>query len=221
MSHPRTKTRPRLSDVAADHVRELIVSGQLTPGEYVRPEILAEELGISATPAREGLLTLQSEGFLRVEPRKGFAVAALSTDDVVDVYTGQALIGGELAARAAERVTDTEIEELERIQHDLENAADERDLEAVEALNHDFHRRVYHIAGSPKLRWMIRSTLGYAPRKFFPAVEGWPEASAHDHQEIIARLRDRDPDGAREAMAQHVRNAGILLAEHLSAQKAD
>ena len=67
---------------------------------------------------------------------------------------------------------------------------------------------------------MIRSTLGYAPRKFFPAVEGWPEASAHDHQEIIARLRDRDPDGAREAMAQHVRNAGILLAEHLAGQKA-
>ena len=120
MSHPRTKPRPRLSDVAADHVRELIVSGQLAPGEYVRPEILAEELGISATPAREGLLTLQSEGFLRVEPRKGFAVAALSTEDVLDIYTGQALIGGELAARAAERTTDSEIAELERIQRDLE-----------------------------------------------------------------------------------------------------
>ncbi|MCX5045429.1 GntR family transcriptional regulator [Aldersonia sp. NBC_00410] len=217
----RPQRRPRLSDVAADHVRELIVSGQLAPGEFVRPEILADDLGISATPAREGLLTLQSEGFLRVEPRRGFVVAALSTADIADVYTAQALLGGELAARAAAKATDAEVVELEKIQSDLESAAKVQDFEAVERLNHEFHRRVYLMADAPKLRWLVRATLGYAPRKFFAAVEGWPEASAHDHRAIIDRLRANDGRGAREAMAQHVHNAGDLLAEHLGARSVE
>jgi DNA-binding GntR family transcriptional regulator len=217
----RPQRRPRLSDVAADHVRELIVSGQLTPGTFVRPEVLAEDLGISATPAREGLLTLQSEGFLRVEPRRGFVVAALSTDDIIDVYTAQALLGGELAARAADKATETEVTELEKIQGQLEIAARKSDFDDVERLNHEFHRRVYLMADAPKLRWLVRATLGYAPRKFFAAVEGWPAASAHDHRAIIERLRANDAPGAREAMAQHVRNAGDLLAEHLGGSRGN
>lgn len=67
----RKRTPPlRLSDLAAAHVRELIVSGQLRAGEFIRPETVADDLGISATPAREGLLLLQTEGFLTIEPRK-------------------------------------------------------------------------------------------------------------------------------------------------------
>ncbi len=80
----RKRRRPRLSDEAAAHVRELIISGQLTAGEFVRPETVAHELDISATPAREGLLALQSEGFLRVEPRRGFLVSPLSAQDIRD-----------------------------------------------------------------------------------------------------------------------------------------
>jgi len=60
----RKRRRPRLSDEAAAHVRELIISGQLTAGEFIRPATVAQEFDISATPAREGLLALQSEGFL-------------------------------------------------------------------------------------------------------------------------------------------------------------
>ena len=216
-STPAHKPRPRLSDVAADHVRELIVSGQLAPGEYVRPEILAEELGISATPAREGLLTLQSEGFLRVEPRKGFAVAALSTDDIIDVYTGQSLIGGELAARAAERVTDIEIEELgadpERPREGRRRAVTSRPSRRSITI---FTGGSTSSPGSPKLRWMIRSTLGYAPRKFFPAVEGWPEASAArppgDHRPPARprpRRRTRGDGRARAQRRNTVRPAPL------------
>jgi DNA-binding GntR family transcriptional regulator len=48
--------RMRLSDEAAAHVRDLIVAGKLKGGEFIRPEAVAERLGISATPIREGLL---------------------------------------------------------------------------------------------------------------------------------------------------------------------
>ncbi|PEG37967.1 GntR family transcriptional regulator [Mycolicibacterium agri] len=210
----------RLSDVAAAHVRELIVSGQLRPGEFIRPETVAEELGISATPAREGLLQVQTEGFLTVSPRRGFTVAPLSSEDVRDVYDAQALLGGELTARAAKIIDAGRVDELEQIQAELEQAAADHDYDAVERLNHRFHATIYRLAGSPKIRWLIKNTLSYAPRKFFAAVEGWPEASAHDHRAIIEHLRANNADEARVAMENHIRKAGRLLAEHLAAQNA-
>jgi DNA-binding GntR family transcriptional regulator len=212
----RHRPLPRLSDLAADHVRELIVSGQLRPGEFIRPENIADELGISATPAREGLLQLQSDGFLAVEPRRGFAVTALSSADITDIYAAQALLAGELTARAATECTAEKLAELEDIQATLERAATDKDYGEVERLNHRFHETIYKVAGARKIRWLIKRTLAYAPRKFFAAVEGWPEASAADHRAIIEHLRSGDPERARAAMSQHICNAGRLLADHLA-----
>lgn len=206
------RRRPRLSDEAAEHVRELIVSGQLEPGQFIRPETMAAELDISATPMREGLLTLQSEGLLRVEPRRGFMVAPLSAADIEDVFTGQSLLAGELAARETSRMGDDDLDALAAIQAELEHAADTADYDEVERLNHVFHRMIYSAADSPKLSWMIKGSLNYAPRRFFASVEGWPQASAADHRAIIAGLRARDADKARAAMVAHIRNAGHLLA---------
>ncbi|QZH60298.1 GntR family transcriptional regulator [Mycolicibacterium farcinogenes] len=213
-----TNRRPpmRLSDVVAEHVRELIVSGQLQSGAFIRPEAVAEELGVSATPAREGLLQLQTEGFLSVEPRRGFMVTALSSDDIRDIYDAQALLGGELTARAATTITPAAVDELEGIQNALEKAAAAGDFDEEERLNHQFHALIYRLSGSRKMRWLIKTTLAYAPRKFFAAVDGWPEASAQDHRAIIEHLRANDPEKARAAMARHIRNAGALLAEHLA-----
>ncbi|MPZ62128.1 MAG: FCD domain-containing protein [Propionibacteriales bacterium] len=215
----RRRVRPRLSDEAATHVRELIVSGQLHTGDFIRPEAVAEELEISATPAREGLLLLQAEGFLEVEPRRGFRVTALSTKDVSDMFEAQALLAGELGARAAQNVTDAQLAELESLQDRLEAAAKDEDLDRVEELNFEFHRAVYFLADAPKIAWLLRSTLRYAPRRFYATIGGWPEATLHDHREIMTALRSGDVLAAREALSGHIRSAGRLLVEHLEAQE--
>ncbi|OZC55510.1 GntR family transcriptional regulator [Rhodococcus sp. 06-621-2] len=217
---PRRR-RLRLSDEAAAHVRERILAGQLRPGEFIRSESVADELDISATPAREGLLVLQSEGFLKVEPRRGFVVAPLESRDVADVFTAQALLAGELTARAADAATPDDVAALSDIQDRLEKAAATADYEEVERLNHSFHRAVYALADSPKLQWLVGSTLGYAPRKFFAAIAGWPEASAHDHRCIVELLASGNAEEARSAMTDHVLEAGRLLTDHLDRTRTD
>lgn len=213
------RKHPRLSDEAATHVRELIISGNLKPGEFIRPEAIADELGVSTTPAREGLLTLQSEGFLHVEPRRGFIVSPLSSDDVSDTFVAQALLAGELAARAAVNITARDVKVLTQIQERLEAAAKRDDLDEVEQQNYEFHRLIYRIADAPKILWLLRASLRYAPRRFYPTIGGWPQATIHDHHAILEALRKSDADAAREATNSHIRNAGRLLAEHLSAQR--
>lgn len=214
---PVKRLRPRLSDEAATHVRELIISGQIKAGEFIRSEAVADELGISATPAREGLLILQSEGFVKGVPRRGFLVSPLSRKDVSDTFAAQALLAGELASRAAVLLTDEELDDLSALHVRLEEAAKAGDLDAVEELNFDFHRRIYRGAQAPKIHWLLGATLGYAPRRFYAAIEGWPDSTIHDHHGVLRALHARDADAARAAMAEHVRTAGRLLEAHLTA----
>ena len=222
MSTPTSRARKplRLSDQAAGHVRERILAGELPAGTFIRPEVLAEELEISATPAREGLLTLVSDGFLRVEPRRGFVVVALAQRDIEDAYAAQALLAGELAARAAVRISTDELAELRALQDELAEASTRSDMLTHEARNHDFHRVIYAIADAPKIRWLLRATLNYAPRSTYAAIPGWPTEAVVHHEAILTALANRDANAARATMAAHITEAGRLLSAHLAQRRS-
>src|ERR1700728_299391 len=141
--------RGQLSDEVAGYVRELIMSGNLRPGEFVRQERIADELELSATPVREGLLLLRGEGFLELKPRRGFVVAPLSASDVRDLFTAQALLAGELVSRAALTLAPDGLVRLTDVHEALRQAAADGNGELVETLNHDFHRRINRSADAP------------------------------------------------------------------------
>src|SRR5690606_8410532 len=105
MSLTSNRSRLQLGDEAASYVRDLITSGTLAAGDHVQPEAVAEELGISSTPAREALQALRAEGFLNLAPRRGFTVAMVTGDDIRDMFLVQSWVAGELASRAAAAMT--------------------------------------------------------------------------------------------------------------------
>jgi DNA-binding GntR family transcriptional regulator len=212
--------RRQLSDEVASYVRELIMSGNLRPGDFIRQERIADELELSATPVREGLLSLRGEGFVELKPRRGFVVAPLSASDVRDLFTAQALLAGELVGRAAVRMGPDDLRELTDIHEALRRAAADGDGELVESLNHDFHRRINLAADAPRLAWMLSISTKFAPRRFFATIPGWSMASAQDHAAIIKGITDGDADGARAAMMQHMENAGELLAANFDSVDA-
>ena len=207
--------RLQLNDEAAGYVRELIMTGQLRPGDFIRLDEIARDLAVSTTPVREGMLALRGEGFVRLEPRRGFVVAPLSTKDIRDIFAAQATLAGELAARAATMMTSVEHDDLARLQDQLEAAAVAGEIVRLEALNHMFHRLINRAADAPKVAWLLSVGARYVPRRFYATVTGWPEASARDHAAVIASLAARDAEQARESMSGHVRHAGELLAQHL------
>lgn len=211
--------RRQLSDEVASHVRELIMSGRLRSGEFIRQERIAEELDLSATPVREGLLALKGEGFVLLKPRRGFVVAPLSASDVKDLFTAQALLAGELVVRAAARIDQEDMTELRSIHKMLERAASAGDGDLVEKLNHEFHRKINLTADAPRLAWMLSIATKFAPRRFFATIPGWSEASAKDHAAILTALAAHDRDAARTAMTRHVENAGELLAANFESSQ--
>jgi DNA-binding GntR family transcriptional regulator len=216
----RSRHRPQLGTEAASFVRDLIVSGQLQGGDFIRPESVAQELGISATPVREGLLALRTQGFVRLEPRRGFVVVPLTGDDIRDLFAGQALLAGELAARAAKRGDAAAFAGLEKLQLELEGAAERGDHEELEELNFQFHRAVNRLADAPKLAWLLGMAMSHVPVRFYSTIDGWPAATVHDHREILDAFRRGAAKAARQAMSEHIEHAGELLAIHIESGAA-
>lgn len=209
------RERRQLSQEVADYVRELIFSGKVRSGEFLRQDAIAEALDTSATPVREGLLALRGEGFVTLEPRRGFMVAPLTTEDIRDMFLAQAVIMSELTARATANLTDDIIEKLKASQEDRAAAAARVSPEGVDHANFDFHRLINLTAKSPKLVWILSMLLRYTPRGFYQGIPGWQEASANDHQMILDAIISRDADAARQAMSAHMQRAGEFLVQYL------
>ena len=201
-------------------MRDLIVSGQLQGGDFIRPETVAQELGFRATPVREGLLALRTQGFVRLEPRRGFVVVPLTGDDIRDLFAGQALLAGELAARAVKRSDAAAVADLEQLHADLEVAAERGNHDELEELNFEFHRAVNRLADAPKIAWLLGVAVCYVPVRFYSTIDGWPAATVHDHREVLDAFRRGASKAARSAMTEHIVHAGELLAIHIESGAA-
>lgn len=214
----RKRKRAHLSDEVASYIRDLIMSGEVRQGEFLRLERIAEGLGVSATPVREALLSLRGEGFVSLEAHRGFVVAPLSRQDVIDLFQVQADAAAELTGRTAGRIDPEVVERLAGVQEQLAEASRRGAAEEMEELNFQFHRIIYQAADSPKLTWVLGSVARYAPRRFYAGIHGWQGASVAEHGTIIDALRRRDAEQARSAMRGHVTHAGHLLVAHLESR---
>src|SRR5579863_3507931 len=131
-----TVTHRSLKDLAAAHIRELILTGKLAPGTKVDQDQISEALGISRLPVREALIELAQESLIDAVPRRGAFVARLEREDIIDHYRIYGLIAGLAASRAAGAIRPDELVALRSI-----NAAFSAATTAQEKadLNHEFH----------------------------------------------------------------------------------
>ncbi|MYV97766.1 GntR family transcriptional regulator [Streptomyces sp. SID3343] len=210
--------RQQLSEEVASYVRELIISGEVRPGEFLRMEPIAEAVGVSNTPVREGLVALSSEGFIELVPRRGFVVTAFSRQDVRDLFWVQAQLGGELAARAAKDITAEQLDELESIVKMQEAAAEAGDEEAMVEHGHAFHRQINLAADSHRLSLLLRSVVRHLPNRFYVSIEGRVAATREEHPLILEALRRRSARMARSLMEQHILESADHLIEMLEAR---
>ncbi|HZQ32580.1 MAG TPA: GntR family transcriptional regulator [Mycobacterium sp.] len=188
------RRREQLSDEVAGHLRASIMVGSLRPGTFVRLDETAVQLGVSITPVREALRTLRGEGMVVLEPHRGHVVAPLSRQDVDDIFWLQATIARELAATAAERITDAEIDELSCRADELADAAADADTDAIVAAEFAFHRTFNHASGRIKLAWFLLHVARYMPPLIYAEDPNWAALAVENHRRLVAALRRRDSD---------------------------
>ncbi|MFD4369057.1 GntR family transcriptional regulator [Rhodococcus sp. NPDC058521] len=219
---PALRRRPQLSEDVADHVRGLIMSGEIRPGDFVRLDETAADLGVSVTPVREALLTLRGEGMVELVPHRGYKVSPLSRDDVRDIFWLQGVIAVELAGRAARVITAEDIDQLERFGNGLRSAVQRRDVGEIEHYEFEFHRHLNVVAGAGKLAWFLHNAVRYTPHRLYAADLTWGELAVDCHDRLITALRTGDfaqvteqtrrqfDDGA-DRLTKHLDSAGIWV----------
>ncbi len=203
---------------AAEQIRDAIVDGRLEPGQRLKEEQLARELGISRTPVREALVLLQAEGLVDAFPNRGSTVRTYSRRDLEEMYELRELLEGHAARRAAERVLDGELVALRASCARFSTLVQGRDVRALVAENSVFHQAILVAAGSDRLTSMLREVVSL-PLVYRSYVWYSPEqaaASRDYHYELVETFERRDAAAAETTMRRHIRDARDVLVAHFA-----
>ena len=195
-----------LYEEVAELLRQRIFRRELEPGSWIDEVKLAQEYGISRTPLREALKVLAAEGLVTMKVRRGAYVTEVSEQDLAEVYHLLALLESDAAAVVAQRATEAELKELQKLHKELESAV--KDRERFFAVNERFHMRLLDLAAN---RW--RNQMVADLRKVMKLnrhnsllKSGRIQESLAEHAAIMQALASRDAEAARQRMQDHFRN---------------
>ena len=207
----------RASDIAYDKIRSHLLSGEVSPGEQLTEEKLAEITGVSRTPVRDAVRRLESEMLLVRNESKRIFVADWSRDDIDEMFTLRQMLEGHAAERAAHRITREQIDRLDEVNRELREAVELTEPDGASFLNANriFHEIITDAAQSPRLKQVLgmlvetpvvlRTARNYS-------IEDLKQ-SARDHDELISAFRAGDAGWARAVMGSHLRRAFHTFAD--------
>ncbi|MEM1378462.1 MAG: GntR family transcriptional regulator [Pseudomonadota bacterium] len=201
----------KASDRAYDTIRGMILSGELSSGDALREEALAQRCDVSRTPVREALRQLEMDLMVRRTESQRSYVADWSMDDVADAFELRAMLESHAARRAATRITDLQIEELKSCNKAIFTAISQpkADVSTFLDRNRDFHALVLKAAGSPRLTSLLGALIEQ-PVVWRTAHHYDPEAftcSHREHADLIVAFERRDGPWAETVMAGHIQRA--------------
>jgi DNA-binding GntR family transcriptional regulator len=198
---------PRLVELVAAELRRLIVTGHWPQGERLVEGRVAEQLGVSRNPVREALRSLEAEGFVVLEPRRGARVAVLDAAEVGHLMEVRGALEELAAGLAARRRTDAHVAELTGLVAKGRAVAAGTDLAELPALNTRFHQLLTEASANPQLDALIgplrdRIQWVYSTRVRERAPSSWEE-----HAAIAAAIAEGDEGGARRLAGEHIASA--------------
>jgi DNA-binding GntR family transcriptional regulator len=207
------------SAAATELIRNAIIEGRLEPGQRLKEEELARELGVSRTPVREALLMLQAEDLVVATPNRGATVRVHDAKDLGDLYELRALLEGYAARRAAERISAEQIHSLHESCERFDALSPDDDLRGLVRENLLFHNTILEIADSPRLAAMVRKVielpLVYNSYRWYSPDQ--KRISVHYHRQIVKAFANADTDRAELIMKEHLFEARDLLVSHVLA----
>lgn len=218
-------TRQTLSRDVYAQLRELLISGQMMPGEQISLRNIAAALGVSVMPVREAVHRLVAEQALELTPNRALRVPTMSISQFGEITRIRVNVEGLATAQATERIEKDQLVRLqalhERFAAEMEKA--KPDGAKVIAMNQAFHFAIYEAAQMPMLLQMIETLwlrigpiLNHDLRSGSKRV-GERVAVKH-HDELLDALRRGDSDAACmalrgdiESAAAYIVSAGVLL----------
>jgi len=192
-------TRRLLRQDIYDVVLTRVLDGSFAPGSRVRDTAVAEQLGVSRTPAREALVRLAQDGFLDADAGKGFRVRRLDSREVQEIYPVVATLEC-MALEMSVPLLAATVAKLDSLNHEIEECLDDP-VRRIH-LDEDWHRELLRRCDNQRLLSLI---AGLKQRMRVYEYDYWrntrlAETSTHEHAEIAHALAANDLKSATELL---------------------
>lgn len=198
---------------ALERLRRAVVAGELRPGDRIRQEEVAAELGVSVASVREALTVLEQEGQVRYAPRRGYFVAELDIADLEEIYDLRRVLETRAARLALPAVDAAALARMREAAAACVLAADAVDVVAELDANRRFHFALLDAPGRPHSMRLIRllwdATEPY--RALYYSAPEERQSSLAAHERILAAVADRDPDRLVAELDAHREEALTVL----------
>ena len=212
-----------LKEEVYDALHRHIIAGRYKPGDWLRQEDIASQMGVSMTPVREAFDLLVSNGLAERVPYRGVRVREMSPRDIADAY-GLRLILETLAAReAAQHITAEQISRLEGILAEIKQHIKIHEMPLERQLSGEFHSVVAEASGSDLLAklysivanafpdWLLYEAIYLKPE----LLTGTFSQTYDELKAILDALKKGDPDQAAKKTMEHVLDSGKWLEKYL------
>jgi DNA-binding GntR family transcriptional regulator len=215
--------RKSLKEEIFDVLHEKIIAGKVGPGEWLRQEDIATQLGVSMTPVREALDLLVSVGLAERVPYRGVRVPQPSADEIAEAYAMRLLLEAAGARAAALKRRQAQVDELKRILSRMKGLLSLNDMSALRQLSRQFHRSVVAIGGNGTLDRLYEMIMNSFPDwmlyeylfRHTDLLESSLADEYKEHMRLVEAIEAGDAELAESEAIAHIRNLGEELTTFL------
>jgi DNA-binding GntR family transcriptional regulator len=189
----------QLARQTAAALREMILSGELLPGQKIHQVDVARQLGVSRSPLREALRTLEGEGLARYETNRGYVVTRLNMDELAEILQLRDVIEAHLISHISAPDEKT-LSTLRGLTAEIEAAVTARDFDALTSAVRQSRVVIYELSHLPiflsELQRLWKMTDLYTAQHMMPPAQ----RVIKDHRGIVASLAAGDLATARKLL---------------------
>ena len=218
-----TLQRKSLKEEIFDVLHGKIIAGKVQPGEWLRQEDIATQLGVSMTPVREALDLLVSVGLAERVPYRGVRVPQLTGEEIAESYAMRLLLEAAGARAAAFKLQQVQVDELKRILSRTKELVSLSDMSILRQLSREFHQSIVAIGGNAMLNRLYEMVMNSFPdwmlyEYMFRHTDLLEQSLADEYREhmaLVEAIEASNPDLAERRAVAHIRNLGVELVTFL------
>ncbi|MEP5728207.1 MAG: GntR family transcriptional regulator [Sulfitobacter sp.] len=196
----------RRADQIAETLEQLVFAGEFKDGDRLDELKLAEQFHVSRTPIREALQVLVIAGMAEQIPRRGVFVRQPGPVELLEMFETMAELEAVCGRLAATRMTDQNLADLEKANRKCQQATQDADYDRYYAENELFHQIIYRGASNGYLEKQATALQNKLRiyRKTQLRFRGRLVQSMAEHHDVLAALKDGDPERTATALRRHV-----------------
>ncbi len=208
-------------DLAKDCLLQAIRVGRYRPGDRLRQNEIAHDLGLSSTPVREALTDLVGSGLVTYEQHCGVRVREVEPEQVRQVYEARKLIECEISRLAFRDMTEACKARLATLCDDMETHFKAGCIEKVMAADEKFHLSILDTCGNPYLVEAARQLWDGFPRYFVWLSEGRMAQSMKEHRRMVRALKKADEKGFSKTVCAHLDNSLAMVLSYVTDRRKE